>query len=87
MTTRDRTKAFMTYRESRMRHKPKKVAHSGNDDNDEAALLGNDHVEQHGAAVERPSWMAFIDEANVDIDTIKTKRTAPLSFFSPLTLF
>jgi hypothetical protein len=67
----------MTYREATSKYrKPKaKEVHSGDDDDDDnAALIGADHAEQSGAVVERPAWMAFIDEANVDLDTIKTKR-------------
>jgi hypothetical protein len=85
MTTRDRTKAFMTYRESSLPRRPRKkvgeTLANGGGDGDQASLLGGDHLENGGGAagvagstVERPSWMHFIDEANVDIDTIKSKR-------------
>ena len=83
MATRDRTKTFERFRDaavSRRGPRPPRTPsalEAGSLSNEaNASLLGNDALlGDDGADAAPPGWLRFVDEAQLDIDSIKAKGT------------
>lgn len=77
MTTRDRTKTYITFRDafvSRRAPRPSSSSSSSSGGASEGLLAGDSLAMEEGRLnKEPPVWMQFIDEANVDIETVKGK--------------